>query len=267
MKEIEVVGGRLAYVEHGEGPPLVLLHGGGLDHRMWAPQLATLPADHRVIAYDARGHGLSSTPAGPFRHADDLVALLDGLGVERAVLVGTSMGAATAVDTAVEYPERVAGVVASGAGGGDPHFRDPWQLEVLAQRDAARTPEDWIAASLRFAAGPTRSVDELDPAIVDSLHGQMRETLTRHVASGVPMLPTEVPDVPTRRAGITVPVLAVGGALDSADHLRVARELADAVPQGRLALVDGAAHYPNLERPREFDDLVRALVGEPTRPS
>jgi pimeloyl-ACP methyl ester carboxylesterase len=265
MREIDLPDGRLAFVEKGVGPALVLLHGGGVDHRMWSPQLASLPADHRVIAYDARGHGRSSTPTGPFRHADDVVGLLDQLGIERAVLVGTSMGAATAVDTAVEYPERVAAVLACGAGGGDPRFRDPWQLAVLAQRDAARTPEAWITASLRFAAGPSRSVDELDPALVESLREQMGETLTRHVATGVPMLPAEVPDVLTRRAEITVPVLAVGGALDSADHLRVARELADATPRGRFALVEGAAHYPNLECPKEFDALVRSLVGDPGR--
>lgn len=261
MDRVEVPGATLAYVECGRGRPLVLLHGGGVDHRMWAPQLATLSSEHRVIAYDARGHGRSSTPVGAFRHTDDLAALLQALDLQDVVLVGTSLGAATAIDTVVEHPGRVAAVVASGAGGGDPRFRDPWQLAVLAERDAARTPQDWIAASMRFVAGPHRSLSEVDPAIVECLRLQMWTTLTRHVATGAPVLPVEVTDVLTRRARIAVPVLAIGATLDTADHLRASRDLAEAVPGGRFALIDGAAHYPNLERPAEFDGLVCHMSG------
>ncbi|GAA4282502.1 hypothetical protein GCM10022261_00330 [Brevibacterium daeguense] len=100
----------LAYADIGSStghhPPVLLLHGGGVDHRMRVPQLHAFP-NHRVIAPDARGHGASSTPADPYRRVDDVVALLDGLDLDAVVAVGLSMGAATGIDLAVEYPDRV----------------------------------------------------------------------------------------------------------------------------------------------------------------
>src|SRR5690242_1322104 len=99
LRRIEIPDGHLAYLDTGSGTPVVLLHGGTLNHRMWDDQVGPLvAAGHRVIAVDARGHGGSSTAAAPFRHCDDLAVLLRALGAGPAVLVGVSMGASTVLD-------------------------------------------------------------------------------------------------------------------------------------------------------------------------
>ena len=104
---VAVEGGTLFYEVRGSGPAVVLLHGGGLDRTMWDPQLEPLLRSFRVVRYDARGHGRSSAPMGPYSMVEDFRLVLDHLGVERAHLVGLSMGGGTALDFATAYPARV----------------------------------------------------------------------------------------------------------------------------------------------------------------
>jgi pimeloyl-ACP methyl ester carboxylesterase len=270
---VPVPDGHLAYVEahdeHGAGPAVVLLHGGASDHRMWRHQLTALPG-HRVIAPDARGHGWSSTPRRPFRSCDDVTALLDALELEQAVLVGLSMGAQTAVDTALEHPGRVAGLVISGGGDGRADFRDPWALALLQrwrEAEQAQDAEAWIAAFLEFVPGPHRSLDDVDPAVRSVMDEMVRATLARHItpevlAGRIPVTATPVPGVPERLGDIAVPVLAVHGGLDSEDHRRFTQRVVDAVPEGRAVTVAGTGHYPNLERPAEFTAALQSFLAD-----
>jgi pimeloyl-ACP methyl ester carboxylesterase len=251
-------GGRLAYRDIGAGPVLVLLHGGFLDHRMWDDQIPALAAGHRVIAPDARGHGASSNATAPFRQTDDVAALLRHLDAGPAVLVGLSMGAGIAVDTALEHPELVRALVISGAGTSEPDFRDPWTTAVLADMARALTERDvagWLEAFLRTAHGPARTLDDVDPGVVRRLREMAAGTLGKHTADE-PDRRVPVTDTWRRSAGIDVPVLAVHGALDSEDSHRMADRLAGTVAHGRTATVDGAAHYPNMERPGAYNALL-----------
>jgi pimeloyl-ACP methyl ester carboxylesterase len=253
----------------GAGPlPLVLLHGGAADHRMWTPQLGAFP-DRRLVVPDARGHGGSSDADAPYRLCDDLVVLLDALGIERAVLVGVSMGGGTAVDTALEHPSRVAGLVVSGTATSEPEFTDPWALEAFAEWRAAEQagdPERWVAAYLRFVPGPHRGADEVDPAVLELVERMAVDTLAAHVRldeHGVPQPPHPVTPVRgtwERLPGIAVPAVAVVGALDGDDHVRMGERFAAAVPGAVLVRVEGSAHYPNLERPAQFDAAVQDLL-------
>ncbi len=95
--------GDLAYLDTGSGDPVVLLHSGYVDHRVWSDQIPALAAEYRVIAPDVRGHGFSANATRPFRWADDLAALLRHLDAGPAVLVGSSMGGVIATDTLVEH--------------------------------------------------------------------------------------------------------------------------------------------------------------------
>jgi len=254
----------------GDRTPLVLLHGGAADHRMWTPQLGGFAA-RRLVVPDARGHGGSSDAAAPYRLCDDLVALLDALGIERAVLVGVSMGGGTAVDTALEHPSRVAGLVVSGTDTSEPEFTDPWALEAFAQwqeAEAAGDAERWIAAYLRFVPGPHRSADQVDPDVLALVERMARDTLAGHVQldeRGVPRPPhppTPVRGTWARLPGITVPAVAVAGALDGEDHLRMAERFAASVPGAALVRVPASAHYPNLEQPGVFDAAVQQLLDQ-----
>ncbi|MDX6739692.1 alpha/beta fold hydrolase [Actinocorallia sp. A-T 12471] len=252
----------LYWTESGAGEPVFLLHGGFLDHRMWDGQVPALAADHRVIAPDARGHGRSANASGPFRHVDDVAALACRLGTGPAVFVGVSMGASTAVDLALEYPELVKAVVVSGAGTSEPAFADPWTLGVLGRWHAAMSVGDLdgsVEAFLSFAAGPHRRLDALDPAVVGRLRTMALGTMSKHTP-GEPDYLRPVHDTWTRVAGIAVPVLALSGALDSPDHLAMSDRLIAAVPDGRSHPIPDAAHYPNLEHPALFTDLLRAYL-------
>ena len=110
-------GVRLAYDVTGDGAPLVLLHAGIVDRRMWDDVVPLLAGSHRVVRYDARGFGESSRPPdGVFARWDDLFAVIDAAGVRRAHLVGVSQGAETALDAALIAPERVDHLLLCGAG-------------------------------------------------------------------------------------------------------------------------------------------------------
>lgn len=247
--------------------PLVLLHGGAVDARLWTPQIDAFP-ERTVVAPDARGHGGSSDATGPYRLTDDLVALLDALDIPRAVLVGISMGGGTAVDTALEHPDRVAALVVSGTGTSEPVFTDPWCLETFRRWRQAEQEGDldaWIDAFMAFTAGPHRTRDDVDPGVWELVETMARETVAGHLRvdeHGMPIPPA--PPVPVTRTWerlgqVEVPVLALCGAQDGPDHRAMGERLARSVAHGDYREVPGA-HYPNLEDPEAFGAEVRAAL-------
>ncbi|MFH9230054.1 alpha/beta fold hydrolase [Streptomyces lydicus] len=249
-------------LDTGTGHPLVLLHGGFLDHRMWGDQIPALATRYRVIAPDARGHGQSANATAPFRHTDDLAALLRHLGTGPAILVGVSMGASIAVDTALEHPDLVSALVVSGAGTSEPYFTDPWTTQTWAAWHSAMAAGDLdasVEAFTLFAAGPHRHLDDVDPQVVDRLRRMTRGTLSKHTADE-PNLLLPVHDTWSRIARIDVPVLALNGAIDSPDHLGMAERLARTVANGRALSIDGTAHYPNMERPDIFNKALEDFL-------
>ncbi|WP_234329020.1 MULTISPECIES: alpha/beta fold hydrolase [unclassified Streptomyces] len=200
--------------------------------------------------------------ARPFRPADDLAALLRHLDVGPAVLVGVSMGGGTAVDTALEHPELVRAVVVSGVGTSEPYFENPWSLEVLGEQTgalAAGDIEGWLNGHVRFAAGPHRSLGDVDADIANRLRAMAFRTISKHTA-GEPDHRVPVPQTWRRAASIDVPVLAISGALDVSDHIAMAERLVRAVPDGRAVSVENTAHFPNMEAPTEFNALLARFL-------
>jgi pimeloyl-ACP methyl ester carboxylesterase len=256
--------GPLAYLDTGSGLPVVLLHASFLDHTMFDELVPRLARRHRVITPDARGHGWSANATVPFRQTDDLAALLRHLGTGPAVLVGTSMGANIAVDTALEHPDLVRALVVSGGGTGLPEFEDPWLLELEAGKAAAMAAGDiqgWVDGFARIAAGPHRGLEEVDPEVVRRVKEMAWRTLAKHTADEVDHS-VSVPDTAARAKEIGVPVLALNGALDSPDLVAIADDLAAAVPDGRTTAVEGAAHLPSMDRPQEYLRAVEAFLRE-----
>ncbi|MFG1942516.1 alpha/beta fold hydrolase [Nonomuraea sp. NPDC048826] len=252
----------LFWLDIGSGRPVVLLHGGFLDHRMWDDQIPAFAAGHRVIVPDARGHGRSANATAPYRLTDDLAALLRHLDTGPAILVGLSMGGSLAIDTALEHPDLVSAVVVSGAGTSEPYFTDPWTTRATATWHAAMGAGDLdasIQGFMLFAAGPHRSLDDVDRQVANRLRTMARDTMTKHHA-GEPNHLIPVTDTWERLASITVPVLAVNGALDSPDHLGMAERLTNAVPNGHTTSIDGTAHYPNMEHPETFNKIVEGFL-------
>ncbi|KKD02718.1 alpha/beta fold hydrolase [Streptomyces sp. WM6386] len=257
--------GDLAYLDAGSGDLVVLVHAGFADHRFWSDQIPALAAEYRVIAPDVRGHGFSANATQPFRWADDLADLLRHLDAGPAVLVGLSMGGVVVTDTMLEHPELVRAVVTCGAATGDFQYTDPWTREI--QAEYARTLgagdiQGWLAAFLRVLPGEHRSLDDMDPAITQRLQEMGLHTLSKHTPGEKDWL-VRVTDSWPRPDRVDVPLLAVNGTLEAPGMTDAAERLAGAVRDGRAVTIDGVGHYPNLEKPEEFNqillDFLRAL--------
>ncbi|WP_200303772.1 alpha/beta fold hydrolase [Streptomyces adelaidensis] len=251
--------GPLAYRDVGTGPPLVLLHGSFTDHRMWSDLVPALAADHRVITPDARGHGSSANASKPFRLTDDLAALLRHLDTGPAVLVGMSMGGGTAVDTALEHPELVRALVVSGVGTSEPEHTDPWTKDSVTRYYGTLMSGDiegWLDVVAEAVAGPHRAVADVDPAIVRRVREMSRHTASKHTI-GERDWHVPVTDTWARAAHITVPALAINGALDAPDLVAMAERLVATVAgDSRTTSIEATAHYVNMEEPALFTKLL-----------
>lgn len=265
MNHLDVQDARIAFDDSGTGELVMLLHAGYVDRTMWDGHVAHLAERFRVITPDARTHGDSSTAMAPFRHCDDIAALIRQVDQGPAVLIGVSMGAGAAIDTALEHPELVRAVVVSGAGTSEPTFEDPWELGLLARLQAAIEAQDveaWITAELEFAAGPSRTLAEVDPTVVDRLRAMHERFVATHIRPGV-VPPTPVENSWARLPEVAVPVLGVVGELDGVDHHRMCATALDAVSDGRgVVSLAGAGHYPNLEQPSAWDAALDAFLAD-----
>lgn len=260
---IEVPGGRLNAASDGDGPPVVLLHAGVVDSRVWEPFVPRLTdAGYRTIRYDARGFGHSVTEDIEFSRVDDLLAVVDAFGVERAALVGNSQGGMIALDFAVSHPDRAAALVqlASGIGGLDVPMspRD----EALEQRyeeiDAAGDIQALTDFELAlWGAGVEQPVERL-PAELRGFLRPMIEAANEGRPRGrqVPLDPPAA----ERLDRLTMPVLFVHGAFDFSYVETFGRHLEANVPNARLVVMPGVAHLVAAEAPDETARLVLDLI-------
>ncbi|MDO3703879.1 alpha/beta hydrolase [Micromonospora sp. C28SCA-DRY-2] len=253
MTKIEVNGAQLAYDEVGSGTPVVLLHAGIADRRMWREQVGVLAARHRVIALDLRGYGDSELPPAPFAHHDDVVGLLDALGVARAALVGCSFGGAVAVDTALAHPERVTALALLGSAISG-HEWSEQANELWDQLVGEVDQEDFAAsaaAEVRFwVVGPGRRPEDVDPELLAFAREMDQRALAAEQAlSAVDVAELDPPAI-GRLGELRMPVLVTAGAADVPDISRLADRIAAEAPDAvRLPDVPDAAHLLPLERP------------------
>ena len=274
-REIALSDGSTLVAERrsGGGPTVILLHAGVADRRSWAGVADALAAaDLDLVAYDRRGFG--ETPAAPagsaFTHLGDLVELLDALEVERAVVVGNSMGGALALDLAATAPGRVSGLLLIGAavsGMTDDDTPFDWQADpatapLMAELEDAESRGD-VAAQIDaltrlWLDGPTAEEARVgDPA--RALFADMNRVILDSGAVGDP----GDAGLDTWRTldGIGVPVLASWGELDIPADLPFYEETARRLGQGPGRVLPGVAHLPGLERPEVVAGLVLEVVG------
>jgi pimeloyl-ACP methyl ester carboxylesterase len=258
----ETDGVRLAYDVTGDGPPVALLHAGIVDRGMWDDVVPLLADSFKVIRFDARGFGESSrAPSGSFARWDDLFAVMDAAGVQRADLVGVSQGAETALDATVTTPDRVDHLVLVGAGMSGWEFRDElkarWQAEV----------EAWERGDLEGCAeismgswfdGPTRTPDDVDPALRRRAFEMQRRAIDLENDDARATSPE--PPSSERLGEVTAPTLVAVGELDQPDMIAIAEKLAAGIPGARHELLPGVAHLPPMEQPVQFAALVRDFL-------
>ncbi|MBY8873026.1 alpha/beta hydrolase [Micromonospora sp. PLK6-60] len=264
MTKIEVNGTRLAYDEAGSGTPVVLVHAGIADRRMWRGQVAALAERHRVIVPDLRGYGESELPPSPFAHHDDLVGLLDALGIDRAALVGCSFGGRVAVDTALAYPDRISALALFGA----PVSGNEWSEETERLWDelvGEVDPEDFAASAageVRFwVVGPSRQPADVDPELIRFAEEMDQRALAAEQALSAVEVGEIDPPAIDRLGELRMPVLAGAGADDLGDIRRLADRIAAEAPHGvRLPDVPDSGHLLPLERPEPVNAALLAFL-------
>lgn len=253
MATLRVNGVEMAYGSSGDGAPVVLLHAGIADRRMWDDVTPMLAERFRVIACDLRGYGETPLPDGPFVHAADVAALLEGLALERASVVGVSMGGHVALDLALARPELVDRLVLVGAGI-DGWEHDAALVAAWEEEDAAFERGDldevaWINVRT-WLDGPTQDAGRVPTALRRRVFEMQRNALDLENPAAAGGWLTA-----SRRAGlgeVSAPTLVLVGALDQRDFRRIARALAAEIPGSRLEELPGVAHLPPLERPEAF---------------
>jgi pimeloyl-ACP methyl ester carboxylesterase len=250
----------------GEGSPVVLVHAGIADSRMWEPQWETFSSRYRVLRYDIRGFGDSAAPRGSFSHARDLIELLERLRPGPAALIGVSMGGSVATEATIARPDLVSALVLVGSGLRGHEFSEEtkagWEEEEAAfergDLDAA------VETNLRmWVDGPHRSPGEVDPEVRRRVGEMQRRAFeVQQAADDDAELEELVVDVPSRLREITVPALILVGELDRPEMHEIADRLEAGIANTRRATIAGTAHVPSMERPEEFDELVLGFLAD-----
>jgi pimeloyl-ACP methyl ester carboxylesterase len=266
MATMHVNGVDLAYDEVGEGSPLVLLHAGIADRRMWDDALPALSARHRVVRLDLRGFGETPLPDGPFVYAADIQALLDALGIAGADVVGVSMGGHVALDLALAHPQLVDRLILVGAGidgwKHDEGLVAAWEEEEAALERGDLDEAAWVNVRT-WLDGPARGPEAVDSALRRKVFEMQRLALAHENPNATGGWLT--PGRRERLGGVRARTLVLVGELDQPDFGRIARFLADAIPGARFEELPGVAHLPPMEDPETFTSVVLAFLDEHAR--
>ena len=260
MTDIYVGDARLHVINQGFGPPLLLVHGFPLDHSMWRHQIRQFAGKYKVIAPDLRGFGASDISPGVVTmedHADDLVALLDALRIDKAVFCGLSMGGYVGLEFARNYPERLAGLILcdTRAVPDTPEAaqnREATAAKVLKEGTSALA-EDMLkklfAPSMLEAGGDD----------VVSSRGVMENARPEGVAAALRGMAVRN-DSRDLLGDITAPTLVIVGEHDAISPPDEMKAIADGIPGAEFLVVEGAGHMAPLEKPEPVNAAIAAFL-------
>lgn len=260
---VELDSARLYYEQTGAGPDVIFIHGAFLDRTSWEPQIKAFSSDYRVTCYDVRGHGKTEAGEIQFSDSHDLKILMDSLEIEKAHLVGLSMGGGIALDYASQYPDRIGGLilVGPGIGGGT------WDSELYTAYVQELTPhlqaedfEEINATMLKYwSIGPDRDEVSVDQAFLDTMRSLMDRNRQRWYLNGlVQRLDPPVMEVADQ---IGNPILIINGTADLPDIHTNSATFAERAPNVSIEEVEDAGHIVNLEKPAQFNELAQKFLG------
>ena len=261
---VPVPGGRLAVDDPGprDGSPVVLVHSAVVNRRAWDGVVPPLvEAGYRVIAYDMRGFGESTSEDVEFKGHEDVIAVLDHFGLERAAVAGNSMGAHFVLDAVLEAPDRFVAFawIGGGISGFDKGYSPEEDALFQAESDAEEAGNWDLAAELDaqiWIDGPGQPANRV-PADVRAKFIQMDRELLEPGRVYGDRKPAAIPAI-DRLGSIRVPTLVVVGELDTVGTRAAAERVAADVPGARLIRIPDVAHIVGLEQP----DLLAALIVE-----
>lgn len=252
---VVVNGTRLRFRDEGQGPAVLLVHGWTLDLEMWDPQVRALRDSFRLIRLDRRGHGLSAGTPAAQTDSEDLAALCRHLRLTRVALLGMSQGARAALAFATSRRTQVDAVILDGPppldGEADPDLPLDRYVTLVRERGMDAFRQEWARdALMQLHTQNPESLALLAAMLARYPGNDLREPLCTPAATSVSLRP----------ASLTAPTLVLSGAHDLASRRRAARQLTARLSAAELAVVPGAGHLPNLDRPVAYSQLCRQFL-------
>lgn len=255
---------QIYYETHGEGRPVVFLHAGIADTRMWRSQLDELADAYQVVAFDQRGFGKTQWIPETYADRRDALAVMDHLEIDSAVIVGCSLGGGVALHIALGWPDRIDGLVLIGAAARGWEPVDGWPESALwDQVEEASEAGDFervleLDAQI-WVVGHGRTIEDVDRGVIDLVMEMDRLPIQTEDERGEYAEPFE-PPTNERLDDIEVPTLIVVGAHDQPDMIESAEYLADRISDRSHVVIDNAAHLPSLEQPEAFNAALREFL-------
>ncbi|HEX6779961.1 MAG TPA: alpha/beta hydrolase [Ktedonobacterales bacterium] len=255
----EVEGGRLYYEAAGTGLALVLVHAGVADCRMWDEQFSAFAQSYRVIRYDARGFGKTTSEDVAFSNRQDIVDLLRHLGIERTAILGLSRGGQIAIDFTLEHPEMVTALIAVAAGvsGYEGPATDA-ERQLFAEYERLEAAKDFDALTefeVRiWGDGPGQPAGRADTPVRERLREMIANNYRLHHEQTQPRVLK--PPAVDRLDEIHAPTLVIWGDLDFSDVGAAMGLLAERVSGAQQVVIPGVAHMVNMEQPERFNAVV-----------
>lgn len=254
----EINGAKLYYEVKGKGHPLLLLHAGVADSRMWDDQFDTFAEKYRVVRFDYRGFGRSDMPSSTFSNIEDVRAILDYLDMESSYIVAISFGGLIAIDFTLTYPDRVKALVLGAPSvNGDTasdRVRQFWEEEdaLLEQDDLAGATE----LNMRlWVDGPYREPGEVDSAVRQKVYDMQLTIFLKEIPDDVDEIGPEIPAI-ERLNEIKIPVQVMVGDQDLPEKVALADRLEKEIPNCKKVVIPGVAHMLNMEKPGVFKAAV-----------
>jgi len=249
---------QLYYEVKGTGQPLLLIHAGVADSRMWEAQFEAFSETYRVIRFDLRGFGHSNMPSGSFSNHEDVRALLDFLGIERVLLLGISFGGMIALDFTLAYPDYVKALVlgAPSVSGTNPseRVRQFWEEEETALESGDL--EDATELNLKlWVDGPHREASQVSSEVRELVRETQLNIFRKEIPDGVEEIDLDPPAI-ERLGEVKIPVQVLVGELDLEEKIELVDRLEREFPDCRKAVIPGVAHMLNMEAPDDFNRSV-----------
>ncbi len=263
MPHLNFDNAEIYYEDEGQGTPIVMLHAGIAHRAMWDPQFEFFAKTHRVVRFDQRGFGNTITHTKQFNCRADLLALLDHLNIERAILLGCSMGGSLALDFTLEHPERVSALILIAAGYSG--FEAPADLvKQWDEQDAAFAAGDLervIELELKmWVDGPHRSPDQVPAHVREKIRAMELDNLKIDTDGYTPV--QLEPPAMGRLRGVNVPTLVIIGTGDQPHVVENGQTLAREIPNAQLVILENIGHVPSMEKTEEVNRAIEKFLSK-----
>lgn len=253
QKLADINGVKISYEEAGSGEAVIFIHGMSLDKRVWEPQWSAFSKLFRVVRYDVRGMGQSSRVTNTHNPTEDLQQLMDLLKIDKAILIGHSMGGNIALNFAIKHPERVKKIISVDAIIDGFANRTPELIQIFKEVIDTTLEKGWAVAQkiwLRSALFKLYLADNSSKALIEKIiseyHGDHFYNRSWAPTYGEPTTAASL-------SNIKAPVLIMTGEKDEKTLLLVADLLHSNISANKKIVLAGAGHFPNLDKPGEFN--------------